>query len=174
MKEVRRFPGLAEWLVAFASTALIAVEVQGRGDLMRLQSSSAYYFDSPWVKQIHLGALVIDGLMIGLVAIWFLSRLRGWPLRLLPIVAGLGFLLCWGELLYALRLQEGAIYVLMDLPFRPVNNGGVIGAQVFGTYLILRIPNEKLKGWRVWLVGAGLSLALWFFQVVLWQIVVPK
>jgi hypothetical protein len=133
-----------------------------------------YYFDSAWISQIHWAALVIDGLMFLLVATWLVRPFRGVPRTLLAVVAVVGIALCWGELFYALRLQQGAVYVLQDLPFRPVNNGGVIGAQAFGTYLILRSPSERLKGWRFWLVSVALSVALWFFQVVLWQIVVPK
>jgi hypothetical protein len=153
------------------SSELIAGEFKTQGERDRLQSAVSYYFDSPWVPQIHTLALVVDGLLIGLALLWLVTPLKRLGQVGMPIVAAAGLVLCWAEVLYAQRLQEGAVYVLLQMPFRPVNNVGVIGAQVFGTYLILRSPSGRLVGWRAWLVKAGLALGFWFFQAAVWQMV---
>lgn len=169
--QVQRWPGVAEWLVAFAASGMIAAEVQTKADLYRLQSSTAYYFDSPWVPALHWAGLAVNACVIALVMVWMVSPIKGTVRTLLGAMAAAGAVLCWVELVYALKLQQGAVYALLDLPLRPINNLGVIGAQVFGTYLILRSPTERLRGWRWWLVSAGLSLGLWLFQNVLWGMV---
>ncbi len=170
-REVQRWPGFAEWLLALAAMALIAAEVQTRQDIVRVQSSTAYYFDTPWVPQLHLAATVLDVLVFLLVGLWIVTPWRGRVRAVLGAVCVVAIVLGWGELVYAVRAQDGAVYRLLDLPFRPINNLGVIGAQVFGTYLILRSPTRRLKGWRWFLVAAMLSIGLWVFQNVLWRIV---
>jgi hypothetical protein len=45
---------------------------------------------------------------------------------------------------------------------------------VFGSYLILKTPSGKVQGWRAWAVKLALAVAFWFFQSMVWQMVVPK
>lgn len=172
--EKYRGPGLADWLVALACSALIAAEIQTQGASQRAQSAASYYFESAWVPQIHVAALVVDGLMLLLAMVWLLTPTRKFARSAMTVVALAGLALCWGEILYALRVQEGAVYRLDGLPFQPANNAGVIGAQVFGTYLLLRAPAGRLEGWRAWAVKLALAAAFWVFQFMVWQMVVPR
>jgi hypothetical protein len=172
--EKYRGPGAADWLVTLACSALIATEIQTQGASQRAQSGASYYFESPWVPQLHVGALVIDGLMIALAMVWLLTPTRKFARVAMVCVAFVGLSLCWGEIMYALHVQEGAVYRLDGLPFQPVNNGGVIGAQVFGTYLLLRAPAGRLEGWRAWAVKSALAVAFWVFQFMVWQMVVTR
>jgi hypothetical protein len=172
--EKYRGPGGPDWMVAVACSMLIAAEVQTQSARQLVQSGAAYYFDSPWVPQIHTLALVVDGLVIALVMLWMVFQLKRFAQVAIVGVAALGLALCWFEVLYALRLQEGTVYVLGNLPFQPVNNVGVAGAQVFGSYLILKTPSGKVQGWRAWAVKLALAVAFWFFQSMVWQMVVPK
>ncbi len=167
-------PGGPDWLVAVACSMLIAAEIQTQTARQRIQSGASYYFDSPWVPQMHTLAIVIDGLMVALAMLWMVFQLKRFAQVGMVIVAVLGFALCWIEIVYALNLQAGTVYKLPGLPFQPVNNVGVIGAQVFGGYLILKTPSGKVQGWRAWVVKLALVTAFWFFQSMVWQMVVPK
>ncbi len=172
--EKYRGPGGPDWMVAIACSMLIAAEVQTSASRQQIQSGVSYYFDSPWVPQIHTLALVIDGLIIGLAVVWMVPRLARFAEGAMVAVAALGLLLCWFEVVYALRLQAGTVYVLPSLPFQPVNNVGVLGAQVFGSYLILKSPSGHMQGWRAWAVKLALAVAFWFFQFMVWQMVAPR
>ena len=172
--ELRRGPGAADWLVAMCSTLLIAMEIQTQGARQLLQSAAVYYFDEPWIVQIHAAAIALDCAIVALCAAWFVTRFKKVTEAGMVALACVGLALCWAELVYALRLQEGAVYVLRDLPVRPVNNVGVVGAQVFGSYLLLKSPIVRLSGWREWLVKGGLAAAFWFFQAIVWQAIVPR
>ena len=169
-----RGPGAADWIVAFASTILIALEIQTQEALGLLQSGTSYYFDSPWVPQIHRLAIGLDGLVFFFAALWLASPWKRLAERAMTVVAVLGLLLCWVEIVYATKLATGAVFILPQLPFRPVNNVGMVGAQVFGTYLLFKAPVVRLAGWRALLVKLVLAVAFWFFQSILWQIVGPK
>jgi hypothetical protein len=164
-----RAPGAAEWLAALACSALIAAETQTQGERQRLQSATSYYFDAPYVPLLHTVSLVVDVLMVALPLAWLATSYKSLAQKALYYVAAFGLLLAWGEVLYALRLQEGAVYQLGQLPFRPINNLGVIGAQVFATYLILNSPAGRLTGWRAFLVKCALALGFWYFQAIVWQ-----
>lgn len=164
-----RFPGVPEWLFGLACTFLVAAETQSQGERQRPQSAASYYFDAPIVGQLHWAGMVLCGLVVLAVLVWLATPLKKQARFALVCLAIAGFLLAWGEVFYALQAQEGSIYILSDLPFRPVNNLGVIGAQVFGTYLILKSPAGRLVGWKAWAVRVGLAIGLWYFQFFVWM-----
>ena len=167
-------PGGPDWLLGLACSALIAAEIQTQGARDRVQSAAAYYFDSPWVPQIHTLAIGIDAIVLLTAVVWLVSPWKRIAQSAMYFIAVFGFALCWGEVFYALQLQKNAVYELQQLPFIPVNNVGVAGAQVFGSYLILKSPSGKLGGWQSWVVKVGLCVAFWFFQFMLWQMIVPS
>jgi hypothetical protein len=171
--EKYRGPGGPDWLVAVACSTLVAAELQTQNARRQVQSGASYYFDSPWVPQIHTLALVIDVAIVAFAGVWMVFQLKRFSQTAMLFVAALGLALCWLELVYALQLQSGTVFVLNGLPYQPVNNVGLIGAQVFGTYLVFKTPSGKVHGWRAWTVKLVLAVALWFFQSVVWQMVVP-
>ena len=169
-----RGPGVVDWIAGLGCSVLIAGEVQMKGAREMLQSAAAYYFDSPWVPQIHALALTVDAAMIALVMLWLVSPFKRASQIAMTVVAAIGLLLCWAEIVYAVRIQAGAVFVLQQLPFQPVNNFGVGGAQVFASYLIFKFPSGRLAGWRSALVKVGLCVAFWMFQFMVWQMVAPR
>ena len=123
---------------------------------------------------MHSAALLIDVSLLALELVWITTRFKRFAGRTMVAVAAVGFLLCWWEIVFALRAEAGAVYVLTDLPFRPVNNLGMFGAQVFGSYLILKTPSGGLKPMAGVAVKVGLAVCLWVFQSVVWQVAVPR
>lgn len=169
-----RGPGAVDWIAGLACSGLVASEIQLGKTREMVQSATAYYFDSPWIPQLHTLALTVDVSMLALVMLWLVSPLKRACQVAMSTVALIGLVLAWGEVLYAVRLQEGAVFVLQNLPFQPVNNFGVAGAQVFASYLIFKLPSGRLTGWRSVLVKLGLCFAFWMFQFMVWQMVVSR
>ena len=178
MARIDRFdyggPGWHDWLVSVSATFLIAAEIRTQAARDVMQSSASYYFRNEGVQFMHNLALLIDGSLLVLAVVWVVSRYKTFAQRTMVAVAAAGFVLCWWEILSALRSQAGAVYVLTDLPFRPVNNLGIFGAQVFGSYLILKTPSGRMKPVPAVAVKVGLAVCLWVFQSVVWQVAVPR
>ncbi|HXH60727.1 MAG TPA: hypothetical protein VNI20_05155 [Fimbriimonadaceae bacterium] len=167
-------PGLADWLVASACTLLFAANIQTNRMRQMVQSALSYYFDTPWVPQMHLVGNVIDGAIFAFAAVWLMTRFTKFAEVAMIVLAAVGMVLCWVELVYAVHVSTHSIYVLSDLPFQPINNVGVVGAQVFGSYLILKSASGSLKGWRAWLVKGALAVGLWLFQSVVWHVWIAR
>ena len=167
-------PGWQDWLASVSASLLIAAEIRTQGARDALQSSASYYFQTDGVQLMHSAALVIDGSLLALAVVWVATRYKTFAERTMVAAAVAGFVLCWWEIVFAYRAQAGAVYVLIDLPFRPVNNLGMIGAQIFGSYLILKTPSGRMKPVPAVVVKVGLAVCLWVFQSVVWQIAVPR
>lgn len=167
-------PGWQDWLVSAGGTFLIAAEFRTQGARDTLQSAASYYFEQGGVQLMHSAALAIDGSLLVLAVVWITTRHKAAAQRAMVVIAAAGFALCWWEIIFALQSQADAVYVLTDLPFRPVNNLGVIGAQIFGSYLILKTPSGRLKPVPAVAVKVGLAVCLWLFQSVVWRFGVPQ
>ena len=153
-------PGLADWLVASACTLLFAANIQTNRMRQMVQSALSYYFDTPWVPQMHLVGNVIDGAIFAFAAVWLMTRFTKFAEVAMIVLAAVGMVLCWVELVYAVHVSTHSIYVLSVLPF--------------GSYLILKSASGSLKGWRAWLVKGALAVGLWLFQSVVWHVWIAR
>ncbi len=66
----------------------------------------------------------------------------------LPLVAILSAGAAWAELALALKWSVDSQYLVSGLPFAPVANFGLLGAQVALCYLVTLIPDDRLGKWR--------------------------
>lgn len=165
-----RFPGASEWLLAFATMALAATEFQLRTTQGRVHSSLTYYFQEPGIAPIHFAATVLDVLIFAVPVVWILSS-RGTACKaVMMVLCSVGVALCWIEAVRASGLQ-GGVYSLQSLPYAPLNNFGLIGAQVFGTYLVFKLPWPDRRWLPGILVRSTISLCLWLSQVAVWSVV---
>lgn len=167
---VKRWPGFTEWALVLTTTALGAAEFQTQSSRERIQSATAYYFQYPSISNIHLIALVIDGLIFAIPVLWILTPAKKLCRNALGLVVFLGFALCWYEAIYASRLESNII-TLPTLPFSPINNYGLIGAQVFGTYIILSLPTSKGNKLVFAFIRVALAMCLWFAQLAIWTVI---
>lgn len=164
-------PGVPEWTVGLATSALLSANVQVRLNSVGVQNSTRYYFRQPWVVPLQNLGVALDVVVLASVAGWLV-----WPNKrvmfewALVVAASLIPPVAWAEIALALGTRSNPVYVLDALPFRPVNNVGVVGASVFLLYLLVKQPFSKkpwldasLKG----LAGAGVVFAqMWWFQLV--------
>lgn len=162
-------PGLLDWLTSFGATILIALEINARGARDMVQSGVSYYFIEPGIESIHTISVSLNILFLVCAGLWIIGKFKKPAQWTMIGIAAVAVVLCWAELLYSLRLIEGAVYTLPELPWRPINNLGIVGAQVFGSYLIFKLPQTSLKAMPAFLVKAGLCVCLWFAQAVAWQ-----
>ena len=162
-------PGWVDWLASFGASFLIALEVNSRGARDLVQSGVSYYFREPWVANIHTLSVSLNIAFIACAAVWLVSRFKKPTERAMTVIACLSLVLIWTEMALALKAVEGAVYTLPELPFRPINNLGIAGSQVFGSYLIFKLPVANLKPLSVNLLKAGLCVCLWLLQAILWQ-----
>jgi hypothetical protein len=165
-------PGGREWAFSFAVTALTANSLMASVNMQELLSAERFYSAVPWVGTIHTAAYVVNVAILALVALWvFLSKRQvsfGWVIMALSVI---GAILCWAEIGVALRTQPNPVFVLRELPFRPINNLGLAGAQVFLTYLVFKIPDGGMRTWPALVVKASLALCLWLLQLAIWEVV---
>jgi len=136
------------------------------------QTADRYYFEQSWVTPVHATALVIDVLLIVATAVGiFLSRRRIKVEPLLAAFAYLGILLAWSEIFLALRTQPNELYRLTQLPFRPINNSGLLGAQVFASYLVFKLPPGRLGAWSNFWIRFAIAVGILAFQLLLFEVI---
>lgn len=168
-------PGWREWLFSFAVTALTGNSIMASVNMTELLSAERFYAREPGIGFLHTAAYAVNILILALIALWvFLSRRQvsfGWVIMALA-AAGAG--LCWIEVGLALKTQPNPIYVLRELPFRPINNLGLGGAQVFLTYLVFKIPEGGLRMWPALVIKAALALCVWLLQLAVWEMVLRR
>lgn len=167
-------PGWQDWLLSFASSVLIAAEIKTQAGRETLQSTASYYFAEPNVPLFHQAALIIDIAILAFVALWIVSPWKKASQTVLITLAGAGIGVCWSEAINAAQLQTDSVYVLSGLPFFPLNNIGIVGAQLFGTYLLFKIPTRGLKKIAEILIKVALAFCFWFAQTFAWQLVIPS
>lgn len=157
-------------MVSFACTTLIATDVQFGRNSNLPQSAESYYFAYQQVQIFHALDVFFNIVFLLLTLSWIVLPVTAKFVKPSLIVAALiGFILCWAEIVWAASLHTAPVFHLKDLPFRPVGNNGVIGAQVFATYLLLRAPSGKMSPWQASFLKLGLAVCFWFFQLLVWD-----
>ncbi|MBS1709342.1 MAG: hypothetical protein JSS65_11575 [Armatimonadetes bacterium] len=140
-------PGGKDWLFGLAVTVLFATDLAYLKNLEGVQTAVRYYSQTPGVAAVHAIGFTVDLLVLATMAWWFVRPFRRYgPETILASLAAAGILACWAELLIALKALHGAVYRLDDLPFRPINNWGLIGVAVFGLYLVAKTDMRRLFG----------------------------
>lgn len=163
-------PGLAEWLLSLAAMGLVAHQMLVLLTPHASQTAIRYYLRTPGTAAWHGLAALVDAL-VPVMVLWWLLRGRqaarvGLGLLLVSLAA---ILIGWIELVRLSQPSPRSIYVLTDLPFRPVVNAGVLGAQAYLTYLIAKTPNAFPVAWASWLVKGLLAAAAFFAQMAIWD-----
>lgn len=164
-------PGAQEWALGLAAAVLLAADVQAKVGAETVQTAQRYYFRVPGVSVFQGISLVVDALVVVAVLAWLIwPTLRKVSTVVLMACAVTGPPVVWGELVLALLSQRGAVYLLTGLPFRPVNNFGLIGSTVFWLYLVSR-QRFAPKLWIDVLAKAALAVGvvvgqMWVFQTL--------
>ena len=168
-------PGWVEWAFSFAVTVLTAGSINARREMSDIMSAARYYSQVDGVILLHNLAFVVNTLFLLTVAAWiFLSR-RQVPFSWVPqVLAVLGACLAWTEIVIARGTQPNSTYILESLPYRPINNMGLLGAQVFLMYLIFKSRSGELKPWPAFLIKAAFCLCLWLLQLGAWEILAGR
>ncbi len=161
----REGPGAKDWLFGIAVTGLLATCLAFLRDQEGIQTANRYYSQKPGVAEVQFVGFAVDLLIILTIA-WWLARpiKRFWPETLLALWSAIGFVACWIELFLALFTLPGAVYRLDDLPFRPVNNWGLLGATVFMTYLVGKSDFSKAFGKKSFWLKTALLVFLFSAQ----------
>ena len=164
-------PRLAEWILAFACTVLLGSNLQNRLGTEGVQTADRYYFLSPQVQVLQVAGCLVDvAVILGCVA-WLVwpKRARIWEMVLLVVVA-LGAPIAWLELVHALSTQPNGVYVLGELPYRPINNVGIVGSTVFLLYVVAAQRfGRTLRADVMVKAGIGIAVALlqlWAFSAL--------
>lgn len=163
-------PSWREVLFSLACTVLTATDVlYGRSSNLP-QSVESYYMAIPAVQRFHTVDVGVNTLVVVCTLFWIvLPATRSVMKPLILLLALLGFGLCWSEVVWATNLDTHGTFHLTNLPFRPVGNSGLLGAQVFGAYLILKMPSGKVREGQAVLLKIGLVVCLWLLQVLVWD-----
>lgn len=165
-------PGWREWVFSFAVTILTGNSLLASSNMDELLSAERFYRQVRWVSELHTAAYVVNIAIVALIALWiFMARRRVSFLWVIMALAAVGAVLCWIEIGIALGTQPNPIFVLRELPFRPINNLGLVGSQIFLMYLIFKIPQGGMKTWPALVVNLALSLCLWLLQLAVWEVV---
>jgi len=163
-------PGWPEWLLCVAATTLIALGILTFRSAADPQTADRYYFEQGWVTPLHATAIVLDVAILVATAIGiFLSRRRVKTESLLAALAYIGILLAWSEILIAVRSQPTELYRLTQLPYRPMNNSGLLGAQVFASYLVFKLPPGRLGGWSNFWIRFAIALGVLVAQLLIFD-----
>jgi hypothetical protein len=153
-----RGPGWAEWILGFAAAIMAATQFRSLFDEPLRQTALSYYFQESGVRVFHAVSVVLDLSIALVVMIWIFvpRRVALWS----AIVAGLclvGPVLVWIELARILNPGAERVFVLDGLPFRPVNNMGLLGSTIFLGYLGFRLPLGSVGG----VARVALGCVLW-------------
>lgn len=136
-------PGLLDWLLGFACTILIGLEFKNFIAASSPQTSIGYYWQEPFVRQIHAGAIVLNFLALAVMGIWiFRPTMRKIMSILLLSVALLSFLLIWTELVLFFAPRQ-RFYLMSGVPFWPIVNLGLYGSTLYFGYMLFKLPKPK-------------------------------
>lgn len=168
-------PGGKDWFFALAVTVLFGTDLAYLKNLEGFQTAVRYYSQVNGVPQTHAVGFAVDVAVIVTMAVWFMRPYRRfWPETVLGLLATVGLFNCWAEIMVALNARHGAMYRLDDLPFRPINNWGLLGAYVFMLYIVGRADLRGVFG--RWVVWAKLAIVLFLagFQWATFQAMQAK
>lgn len=164
--------GWREVVLSLASSFLLATgALIGRtSDLP--QTAEAYYSLAPAVRWFRTGAAGLDiAVLVTTLAGILMPRFSRSAVNILLTLALIGLLACWSELLWARQYAHSHVFLLRELPFRPLANYGLGGAIVFSTYVALKIPSGRLPAWQTFLVQASIAVSCAAFQSLVWAAV---
>lgn len=167
-------PRLAEWLLALGSTLMLAGNFQVQLRSEGVQTATRYYFANAGVGSLHALGNAMAVLILVSVLAWLI-----WPQHKLIAQYGIA-LACvvdipaiWLEIVMALKTQPGNVFLLLDLPYRPIHNFGLAGATGMLLYLISQLQIGKTpKSDALWKLAAGIGLA--FLQTTIYQLLVQR
>ena len=166
----RMGPTWVEIVASLACSMLIATDVLFGRNSNLPQSAESYYFAYPQVQTFHTLDIAANISFLVLTLFWIVFPVTGKGVKVaLLFAAFIGLALCWAEIIWAANLRTGPIFSLRDLPFRPVGNSGIIGAQVFASYMLLKLPSGKIPVWSAVVLKLGLALCFWFLQFLVWD-----
>lgn len=138
-------------------------------------TAASYYAKAPGMAFLQYANMGISFAFMALVLAWIITRKNQFPLAwLMMAISALGFGLIWMELFMALKTDPNQVYRLTELPFKPIAGGGIIGAQIFLTYLIFKLPDGQLKVWQSLILKAAFSIGAWALQTGLWDMISRK
>ncbi len=133
-------------------------------------SALRYYFEIDWVRPVHYLAILLNTAIILLTGIGiFLTRRRVRVEPVISMMAMAGFFLAWGEIFAALQVKS-TLFRLTELPYQPVNNTGIIGAQAFAMYIIFKLPSGHLEAWKGFFIRLGLAIGAFLAQLLAFQL----
>jgi hypothetical protein len=165
-----RGPGALEWIFSFLATILIGSQLMVFRRAGEPQTSYGYYFQESGVETIHWAAVVVNGLFIATTLYAIVRGRKQGAVTVLWVTAALvGIALAWYELARIVNAPANPLYVFDALPFRPVNNFGLLGAQIYGSYLLLKLPDGDLPKWLSFIVKIGFAACFFALQAVAWD-----
>ncbi|MCW5936831.1 MAG: hypothetical protein KIT11_05955 [Fimbriimonadaceae bacterium] len=170
VKAEKRGPGWQEWLLSLSCTLLIGYEQLVRREMETPQTAERYYSLEAGVTTLHFLGQAVALACTAATLLWIILANKRVFQTTIFALAGIGIILCWIEVLRAIGTQPNSVYILTELPYRPLNNMGIVGAQVFGTYLILRGRDLPGPVWRSLLTKMGLAACLFLFQLIAWEL----
>ncbi|MBS1713326.1 MAG: hypothetical protein JST30_03215 [Armatimonadetes bacterium] len=167
--------GWREVALSLASSFLLATgALIGRtSDLA--QTAEAYYSLVPAVRWFRTGAAALDvAVLVTTLTGILLPRVARGTVSILLFLCLTGIVACWSELLWARQFAHSHVFLLRELPFKPLANFGLGGAVVFATYVALKIPSGKLPPWQTFLVQTCIAVSSAAFQFLVWAAVGPR
>ncbi len=165
-------PGLIEWLISAACALMIGSSMRNLGEMELPMTAASYYGKAPGMALLQYINLGLCFAYLLLVLAWIVTKKSSFPLTwLMMSLCGLGFGLIWMELFMAIGKDGSQVYRLIELPYKPVAGGGIMGAQIFITYLIFKLPDGQLKTWQSALLKLALSVGAWMIQTGMWDMI---
>lgn len=163
-------PGAREWIFSFACSVLLATDAFIGRSAVLPHSSEGYYTKLGPAAAFHTIAVVVDAAVLLGALLWIVFPVLARPVKIgLFVLSLIGLSLFWFEIVFAVRHGSGPVFVLRELPFRPLANFGLLGAQVFATYLTFLIPSGRLPALQAVLVKAALAGCVFAYQSLVWD-----
>lgn len=167
--EARLNIGAREVLFSLAGTVLLATDVfVGRKSDMP-QTAEAYFSAEPRAHVSQTAAVSIDISFVLTCLLWILFPKFAKTARVVLLaLAVAGIVVGWSTIVWAAGLQS-PVYVLRELPFRPLANYGMVGTVVFGAYLAYCLPTGRMSRWSAFVIRTLLAACQALFQWVVWD-----
>lgn len=152
-----------------AVSILGAFELSEFLDSGRTQTADSYYFQVPGIATFHVLGLAVVALSLLCLATWIAMPKFAPVLRVVVVgLAMFGFALVWAELARATVIRDPR-FLLESLPFRPINNLGLIGANVFGGYMLLKLPAGLLRPFPATVIKLTFVAGLVIVQLMIYE-----
>lgn len=123
-----------------------------------------------WAPRFQTLGVTIDAVVLLATLAWIIyPGLAKRVKTTLVAISLLGVVLFWCESFYAVKHGSGPVFVLRELPFRPLANFGLLGAQVYASYLMFSLPSGKLPVVHAVLIKSALAACLFAYQALVWD-----